>query len=231
MGPTVNPSRRAALILVLPSLFLAGCLAPMEITRARTLERGTWEWGAAVGLGAWDEGRRVPQEHPTGGMRVLLPIPPAELWASYGLAPRLEVDARLGLTAAQAGFKAGLVRSDRLDLALRASASVEATEAPDGGASRVRAALVAGIPLGSRVELDVAPQASWRTGHLTGEPELLGATGAIHYGPLRSGGRRIGLAVSVLRYLATDPHPGDVANGTYVGAAVVLSLGGNAADR
>jgi hypothetical protein len=218
--------RAHATLLLAAALSLSGCTAAMELGRARTLEPGEWDVGAAVGFSGYGGEERVPQEDATGGLVILLPVPPVELWAGRGVAPGLELDARVSLLSAQLGVKAQALRSQWLDLSLAATAVADVLARPDREpATRGRLAFLAGVPLG-RFELDVAPQCTWALDPARRRPELWGATGQLHYGPLPGGMRRIGIAVSVLRYSAPSPGPGDVSAGTYVGGALVFSARG-----
>lgn len=208
------------------ALTLSGCTAAMELTRARTLERGEWDWGAAVGFSGYRHEQYVPQDEAHGGLVILLPAPPVELWVAHGVAPRLELDARVSVLSAQLGVKAQALRSRWLDLSFAATGVADVLARPDmEPAARGRLALVAGVPLG-RFELDLAPQCSWGLDPARRRPELWGGTGQLYYGPLPGGMRRIGVAVSVLRYRAPSPGPGDVSAGTYVGTALVFSARG-----
>ncbi|WP_242338187.1 hypothetical protein [Anaeromyxobacter sp. SG66] len=226
--PEVNvllPCPRAA-ALVAAAVALSGCTAEMELGRARTLDAGEWDLGAAIGFSGYGHERKVPQEHPTGGVVLpLVPVVPVELWAARGIAPRLEVDGRLSVLSAQLGVKAQAVRTRHLDLSLAATGIAELTGRPElEPTTRARVALIAGVPLVYGLELDVAPQCSWSLRPALAQPELWGATGQLHYGPLPGGMRRVGLAVSVLHYdRATAAQAGDVTAGRFVGVALVFS--------
>ncbi|WP_242344971.1 hypothetical protein [Anaeromyxobacter terrae] len=201
----------------------------MELGRARTLDAGEWDLGAAIGFSGYGHERTVPQEHPTGDMVLpLVPVAPVELWAARGIAPRLEVDGRLSVLSAQLGVKAQAVRTQHLDLSLAATGIAALTGRPElEPTTRARLALIAGVPLFAGFELDLAPQCSWNVHPVHAQPELWGATGQLHYGPLPGGMRRIGLAVSVLRYeRSTAARPGDVTDGRFVGVALVFSARG-----
>ena len=202
----------------------AGCTTAMELGRAETLRRGTWELGGALGASGYANEKEIPTKEATGGTFVLLPLLPVDVWGGYGITDRLEIDARLGTLAAQVGLKASLVRTPRFSLALTGGVSADAYgRFLDDGALRSRTALIAGLGLGNRFEVDLAPQASWPLDPARWKPELLGGTASVYYLPEPSGTRRIGLAVTWLHYVAPEPEPGDMRQAEYIGVALVSS--------
>jgi hypothetical protein len=201
---------------------LAGCTTAMELGRAETLARGEWELGGALGFSGYSNEREAPLGEATGGTTILIPLLPFEEWVAYGITDRLEVSARVGTLSAQLGLKAGLIRSPDFSLALAGGVAADAYgRFLDGGALRSRLALIAGKRLPGRFELDLAPQCAWPLDPGRWRPELLGATASAYYVTAATG-RRIGLAVTWLRYLATAPEPGEMSRADYLGLALVF---------
>jgi hypothetical protein len=205
---------------------LAGCVGALELGRAETLPRGRWEVGAAAGVSALVEPRKLPPGEAKGGTLFLVPLLPFDASLAYGATDRIELGARVGTLSAQLGLKGLLLRSPVLALAVAGwlSADVYGREL-DVSAVRSRLALIAGRRLGEHFELDLAPQCSWPLDPARWKPELLGATATFYVRPDPARGTRIGLAVSWQHYAAPHPGPGDVSAADYVGGALVFSRG------
>lgn len=213
--------RIALLALCAP---LSGCITAMELGRAETLPSGEWELGAAAGFSLYENEKEVPLDEATGGVLILLPILPFDVWAAYGITDRIEASARVGTLSAQLGLKAGLIRSPDLSLALSGGVSADAYgRFPDREAVRARLALIAGIRITPRLELDLAPQCSWPLDPARWKPELLGGTASVHLEPVMRSGRRIGLGFTWLRYVAPAPEPGETREADYFGVAFLVS--------
>lgn len=215
---------RNAIALLALCAPLVGCITAMELGRAETLPRGEWELGGAAGFSLYENEKDVPFGEATGGVLILLPILPFDVWAAYGVTDRLEASARVGTLSAQLGLKAGLIRSADFSLALAGGVSADAYgRFPDRGAARARLALVAGIRITPRLELDLAPQSSWSLDPARWKPELLGGTASVHFEPVAKSGRRVGLGFTWLRYVAPAPEPGETREADYFGLAFLLS--------
>lgn len=220
-------ARWAGLLVLAGSL--SGCITAMELGHGEPLGRGVWEVGAAMGASGYANRQDRPNPDPTGGVLVLLPILPVDLWLGYGITDRLEVTGRVGTLSAQLGLKGCAVRTP--SFALSASGGVTADaygRGFDGPSLRSRAALIAGYRVAERFELDLAPQAAWPLDPARWKPELLGATGSVHYGPTQTGAR-LGLAVTWMRCEAPSPEPGETRRADYIGVAIVRS-GARASD-
>lgn len=203
---------------------LSGCITAMELGRAETLPRGEWELGGAAGFSLYENEKEVPLDEATGGVLVLLPILPVDVWAAYGITDRLEASVRVGTLSAQLGLKAGLIRSPDFSLAVAGGVSADAYgRFPDREAVRARLALIAGIRITPRLELDLAPQSAWSLDPAKWKPELLGGTVSVHLEPVAKSGRRVGVGFTWLRYVASAPEPGETREADYFGVALLMS--------
>jgi hypothetical protein len=200
----------STILLGIPvALLLAGCGGFAQMGRARTLERGQWELGVQ-GSAVWNGAAEWKGSDPCSpeGCAEPMGLSP-ELHAAFGVAPWLEAGARLHLTGGELGLKAQLVRSDRFDLAVAPSLLGGFLQRPgDEGGVYARLPLLAGLNLGTRTSVVLAPEAAWALdGGGSPTPELWGGTLALHR--RTDGGGMVALGLTWLRFDRRVPTPED----------------------
>lgn len=207
------------LITMLLALALAGCGGFAQMGRARTLDPGQWEFGASAALvGPEDESYEPADFVPADTVVGAGGLSP-ELHLAVGVASRVELGVRAYALGGELTVKTQLFRSEPFDLSLAPAVFAGFLQRPgeDRGAVYARVPLLAGVNLGRRTSIVLAPEAAWAL-DLGGDrwPELWGGTAAVHR--RWPDGTQLGLGVTWLRFRRRVPFSSD--SGGLVGADI-----------
>jgi hypothetical protein len=199
------------LIATFLALALAGCGGFAQMGRARTLDPGQWEFGAGLTLVGKVDPSYVPGDPPAADSYISPGGFSPELTVGVGATPRIELGVRAYPLGGELGVKAQLLRGQVVDLAIAPSVFAGLYQRPgDEGGVYARLPILAGINLGARTSIVLAPEAAWALDS-GGDPlpELWGGTAAVHH--RAQDGTQLALGVTWLRFGRRVPLPSDPA--------------------